>query len=187
MIRRTARKPCSGRRTVSGGTDDHSEESGESMAKVIMTCGKICCGKSTYARRLQAEGNAVILSIDEITLSLFPDGAGEMHDVYAGRAERYLLSLSLQILKTGTDVILDWGLWTRAQRDRLRAFYTEHGAEYEIRYLRVDQAEWERRIRKRNAGQAEDPSAYYVDEGLFRKVELLFEEPSADETDVLPV
>ena len=45
------------------------------MAKVIRTCAKICCGKSTYARRLQAEGNAVILSIDEITLSLFPERA----------------------------------------------------------------------------------------------------------------
>ena len=53
------------------------------MAKVIMTCGKICCGKTTYARCLQAAGNAVILSIDEITLSLFPEGAGEMHDTYA--------------------------------------------------------------------------------------------------------
>lgn len=157
------------------------------MAKVIMTCGRICCGKSTYARRLQAERNAVILSIDEITLTLFPEGAGEQHDIYAGRAEQYLLSLSLQILKAGTDVILDWGLWTRAQRDWFRAFYTERGVEYEIRYLRVDKAEWERRIRKRNAGQAEDSSAYYVDEGLLRKVESLFEEPSPDETDILPV
>ena len=157
------------------------------MAKVIMTCGRICGGKSTYARRLQAEGNAVILSIDEITLSMFPEGAGELHDTYAGRAERYLLNLSLQILKTGTDVILDWGLWTRAQRERLRVFYTEHGMEYEIRYLQVGKAEWERRIRKRNAGQKEDPSVYYVDEGLLRKVESLFEEPSADETDVFPV
>ena len=137
------------------------------MAKVIMTCGRICCGKSTYARRLQAERNAVILSIDEITLTLFP--------------------VSLQILKAGTDVILDWGLWTRAQRDWFRAFYTERGVEYEIRYLRVDKAEWERRIRKRNAGQAEDPSAYYVDEGLLRKAGTLFEEPSPDETDVLLV
>ena len=151
------------------------------MAKVIMTCGKICCGKSTYARQLQAAGNAVILSIDEITLSLFPEGAGEMHDVYVLRSEQYLLSLSLQILRTGTDVILDWGLWTRAQRDRLRAFYTEHGVEHEIHYLRIGREEWERRIRKRNAKQAEDPSVYQVDEGLLRKVETIFEEPAADE------
>jgi len=146
-----------------------------------MTCGKICCGKSTYARRLQAVANAVILSIDEITLSLFPDGSGEMHDTYAYRAEQYLLSLSLQILKAGTDVILDWGLWTRTQRDRLRAFYAGHGIKYEIHYLRISKAEWERRIRKRNAEQGGNPSAYYVDEGLLRKVESLFEEPSAEE------
>lgn len=155
------------------------------MSKVIMTCGKICCGKSTYARYLQAAGNAVILSIDEITLALFPDGAGEMHDVYARRAEQYLLSLSLQVLKTGADVILDWGLWTRAQRDRLRRFWTEHGVEYEIHYLRVSPEEWERRIRKRNAENAEEPAAYFVDGGLRQKAEDLFEEPSAEEDIVI--
>lgn len=154
------------------------------MAKVIMTCGKICCGKTTYARRLQKERNAVILSVDEITLSLFPDGAGGMHDIFVCRAEQYLLSLSLQILRSGTDVILDWGLWTREQRNRLCTFWKENSAEYEIHYLRISQEEWERRIRKRNAVQAETPSAYYVDEGLLRKAESLFEEPSEEEADV---
>ena len=157
------------------------------MAGVIMTCGRICCGKSTYAGRLQAERGGVILSIDEVTLSLFPEGAGEMHDTYVRRAEQYLLSLSLQIQRSGTDVILDWGLWTRAQRDRLRTFYMEHGVEYEIHYLRISREEWERRIRNRNGKQAEDPSAYYVDEGLLRKVENLFEEPSAEESDIFIV
>ena len=156
------------------------------MAKVMMTCGRICCGKTTYAQKLREERNAVILSIDEMTLALFPEGAGEMHDTYVLRAEQYLLPLSLQILRTGTDVILDWGLWTRVQRERLRAFYTEHNAEHEIHYLRLSPEEWERRIRKRNAQQKEEePSAYFVDEGLLRKVESLFEEPSDTEIDLL--
>ena len=102
------------------------------MAKVIMTCGKICCGKSTYARRLREERKGVILSLDEIMLTLFPEGAGGMHDNYVLRAEQYLLNLSLQILALGTDVILDWGLWTRVQRERLRGFYAEHGIDSEI-------------------------------------------------------
>jgi predicted kinase len=106
-----------------------------------------------------------------------------MHDTYALRAEQYLLNLSLQILRTGTDVILDWGLWTRAIRDRIRQFYAAQGGiETELHYLRIDPEEWERRIRKRNAsGEA----AYYVDEGLLNKVKALFEEPSAEEVDVL--
>ena len=156
------------------------------MAKVIMTCGKICCGKTTYARKLKEERNAVILSIDEITLTLFPDGAGAMHDTYTLRAEQYLLALSLQILETGTDVILDWGLWTRAQRERIREFYQAHGSiPNEIHYLRVGNEEWQRRIRNRNTGHANDPSSYFVDEGLIRKVESLFQEPAEDEVDLI--
>ncbi|MGX8688388.1 MAG: hypothetical protein ACSW8K_11390 [bacterium] len=34
------------------------------MPEIIMTCGTICCGKSTYAKKIQTERNAVILSID---------------------------------------------------------------------------------------------------------------------------
>ena len=153
------------------------------MPKVIMTCGTICCGKSTYARKIRAEGNAVILSIDEITLALFPDGSGDMHDTYVLRAEQYLLELSLQILQTGADVILDWGLWTRAARDRIRGFYASRGGiRTELHYLRISPEAWNRRIKKRNAsGEA----AYYVDEGLLQKAVSLFEEPSEDETDVV--
>ena len=152
------------------------------MPKVIMTCGMICCGKSTYARRIRAEGNAVILSVDEITLTLFPEGSGNMHDTYALRAEQYLLELSLQVLQAGVDVILDWGLWTRAVRDRIRAFFASNGGiKTELHYLRINPEEWKRRIEKRNAS---GETAYYVDEGLLNKAGSLFEEPSEDEVDV---
>ncbi len=153
------------------------------MAKVIMTCGMICCGKSTYARKIRSERNAVILSIDDITLTMFPEGSGEMHDIYALRAEQYLLELSLQILQAGTDVILDWGLWTRAMRDRIRSFYASHGRiQTELHYLRIGQAEWDARISRRNASGGK---AYYVDAGLLNKSKALFEEPSEDEVDVI--
>lgn len=153
------------------------------MAKVIMTCGKICCGKTTYAKKIQAEQNAVILSIDDMTLTLFPDGSGDMHDTYVLRAEQYLLNLSLQVLSAGVNVILDWGLWTRAMRNRIRAFYAAHeGIKTELHYLRIGPEEWERRIEKRNAS---GETAYYVDEGLLNKVRTLFEEPADDEVDVL--
>ena len=148
-----------------------------------MTCGPVCCGKSTYARKIQAQNKAVILSIDDITLTMFPDGAGDMHDTYAMRAERYLLELSLQILQTGVDVILDWGLWTKDMRDRIRSFYATHNAiQTELPYLRISPEEWNRRISKRNAA---GERAYYVDDGLLEKSGALFEEPSEDEVDVL--
>ena len=50
------------------------------MAEVIMTCGRLCSGKSTYAVRMRNEKRAVVLSIDEITLALFRNEAGDMLD-----------------------------------------------------------------------------------------------------------
>ena len=56
----------------------------------------------------------------------------------------------------------------------------------EIHYLRLSPEEWERRIRGRNAEQKEEePQAYFVDEGLLRKVESMFEEPSDTEIDLV--
>ena len=106
-----------------------------------------------------------------------------MHDTYAMRAEKYLLELSLQILQTGVDVILDWGLWTKDIRNRIRNFYASHNAiQTELHYFRMTPEEWNRRISKRN-GTGE--LAYYVDDGLLEKSKSLFEEPSEDEVDVL--
>lgn len=47
------------------------------MPKVLIMCGKICSGKSTYAEKLKLENKAVILSVDELTLALFENQAGE--------------------------------------------------------------------------------------------------------------
>ena len=153
------------------------------MSTVIMTCGLICCGKSTYAKRLKNENNAVILSIDDLTLSMFPEGSGDMHDTFVMRSEQYLLELSIQILNAGIDVILDWGLWDRATRNRIRKFYASHGGiKTELHYLQIPSDVWEERINKRNAS---DDAAYYVDEGLLEKVKSIFEEPSEEEIDVL--
>lgn len=50
------------------------------MSKVTVTCGKLGCGKTTYAKRLCAERCAALLSADELMLSLFGGDAGEKHD-----------------------------------------------------------------------------------------------------------
>ncbi|MDE6745031.1 MAG: ATP-binding protein, partial [Oscillospiraceae bacterium] len=58
-------------------------------AKVILICGKICSGKSFYAERLRKEHGAVMLSVDEITLSLFGQHIGEKHDEICERTQKY--------------------------------------------------------------------------------------------------
>ena len=50
------------------------------MAEVILLCGKIAVGKTTYAAYLQRNRNAVVLSCDELMLSLFDSCLGDKHD-----------------------------------------------------------------------------------------------------------
>ena len=155
------------------------------MPKVIMTCARICSGKTTYANRLRKELGAVVLSVDEITLALFGQDAGEMHDTYVERAEKYLYEKSLDILEIGVDVILDWGFWQKSERQHAREFYASHGIKCEFHYIDLTDDEWNKRLHKRNAAVlAGETSAYYVDEGLAAKFGGMFEKPARDEIEV---
>lgn len=150
-----------------------------------MTVGRICSGKSTYAKKLAGQLHAVIFSVDEITLALLGQNAGERLDEYVGKLEAYFFEKTIQTLENGVNVILDIGLWQRRERDEARAFFSSRGAEYELHCIDIDENEWHRRIEKRNADiKAGRSQEYYVDEGLAQKAASFFEEIGEDETDV---
>lgn len=155
------------------------------MAKVIMSCGKICSGKSTYAKQQHIKNHAVILSVDEITLALFDQHIGDKHDAYVEKIEKYLFDKSVEIIETGINVILDWGFWTKEERTYAREFYRARRIDCEIHYIDISDEIWQERLQKRNqlilAGKI---NAYYVDAQLQKKVASIFEVPAKDEIDV---
>ena len=154
------------------------------MAKVILVCGKICCGKSTYAEQLCSEKKAVLLSVDEIMLSLFGLYAGDKHDEYVDRTKKYLLDKSLEIIKTGVNVILDWGFWKKDERAFVKEFYSAKEIEYEFHYIDISDEVWRARLDKRNKEvSAGKTNAYIVDDDLAAKFEALFEMPGKEEID----
>ena len=155
------------------------------MSKVFIMCGKLCSGKSTYANKISSTHKAVILSIDEIMLSVFGQDAGEKHDYYVERIKAYQYAKSVEIAESGINVVLDWGFWTRKEREYAKEYYTSRHIDYEFYYLDVDSVEWNRRIQKRNQDVLNHESdMYYVDEGLADKFESIFEVPTKDEIDV---
>ena len=155
------------------------------MAKVIMTCGRICSGKSTYAQKLKNELGGVILSIDELMLDILGGETGDKHDEYVRRTQNYLYKKSVEIASAGVDVILDWGFWSKSEREYAREFYRAHGISCEFHYISVDDAEWKRRIEKRNEEVRNGRSdAYFIDEWLAAKFESLFEVPDRSEMDM---
>lgn len=146
------------------------------MAEVYITCGKICSGKSTFARKLAAEKNAVILSCDELT-KLFPPT--ENHEAVLEKVERYLLRKTEELIGCGTNVVLDWGFWTKQKRTEMTDFLEKLGISYEWHYIRVSDSQLQENIKKRNASPGE--SDYFVDEGLLNKCLSIFEEPDEEE------
>ena len=156
------------------------------MSKVLMTCGKICSGKSTYAKKLRKEYKAVILSVDEITLALFGQDAGDKLDEYVEKLETYLFDKSVEIVKTGTNVVLDWGFWQKREREYARQFYARYGIPCELHYLEISDEEWNRRLKKLNVDVTLGTiRAYYVDDGLKAKFAELFEPPEENEADAV--
>lgn len=152
------------------------------MPKVLIMCGKICSGKSTYAEKLKLENKAVILSVDELTLALFENQAGEKLDFYVEKLKEYFLKKSLDMVEAGADVILDWGFWTKKERDYAREFYDSRNISYQFYYMNVGIDEWKKRISKRNQEiKREQLEAYPIDKGLLSKVEKMFEEPDRKE------
>ena len=155
------------------------------MAKVFMLCGKIASGKSHYAEMLCRQESAVMLSVDELVLSILGSDLGEKHDEITTRVQAYLFEKSVEMVHAGANVLLDWGFWTREKRSVARKFYEDRGIVCEFHYIDVPDDVWRRNIEKRNrAVLAGETSAYFVDEGLMKKLEALFETPSKEEIDV---
>ena len=165
---------------------EHSAECrGRMMAKVFLICGRICSGKSHYAAKLREQENAVILSCDELTFVLFDGQLGDAHDAVSTRMERYFLSKSVEIVRAGTNVILDWGFWTAKGRKEVKAFYAEHGVECEMHYIDVSPEIWKKQIERRNEAVRNGlANTYIVDDGLMAKLESLFEDPEKKEIDI---
>lgn len=155
------------------------------MAKIVMICGKICSGKSTYANQIRMKNNAVLLSVDEIMLAVFGQDAGSDHDKYTGSIQKFLFDKSIELIELGVNVILDWGFWTKDSRRFAREFYHKHNIECEFHYIDISDEIWKQRLKTRNSViSAGETNAYFVDENLAKKCDLLFEAPNKDEIDI---
>lgn len=156
------------------------------MAKVMLICGKIASGKSFYCRRLMERAPALLLSVDEVTQRVFDKGLGRDHDRISGKIQGYLLDKAAEAVRLGVDVVLDWGFWRKADREKCTAFFRERGIATEWHYIEVGGDVWRMNIARRNeAVLAGEDESYYVDEGLLEKLRKAFEEPQPGEMDVI--
>ena len=149
------------------------------MGKVILLCGMLCAGKTTYAARLVKELQAVHLSIDALMLRLFPEPLSAAYDEYLSRAQLYLCELTAALAGAGLCVVLEGDAWRREARANASAFFAAAGVPFEWHYLPVDAQTQREHIARRNREGVR--GAYYVDEALLEKCRARFEAPSREE------
>ena len=157
------------------------------MSKVILVCGKMCSGKSTYAKSLIEKNPAVLLSLDELTTLFFGPYGGAEHVVILDKARKYLFEKSLEIIKSGIDVIIDWGFWKKIDRQEVTLFYKKNDIKIEWHYVDVSNDVCLINLNKRNheieTGQR--TSSFYFPEEVARRFwEEMFEIPARNEMEI---
>ncbi len=156
-------------------------ESATSAPTVHLLCGLNGAGKTTYARKLAAERQAVHFILDAWMLQLHPElrfDAPE-YGALAERCKHLIWSVALQVLALGHEVILDWNQWSRVRRATWRDLAQQAGYQPLLHYLQVPVAVAIAQSNARNAAAVAD--AHRLDEAGIRHFVTIFEEPTADE------
>nr|WP_233711606.1 ATP-binding protein [Lederbergia citrisecunda] len=151
-----------------------------------MICGKVCSGKSTYTKKVKEKYNAVVLSCDDLMLTLYDEQLGSNHNAILNKCKEYLYGLAEQTVETGTNVILDFGFWYKSERDDIRKYFNEKQIKTEIHFIHIDDATWKRNIEKRNQEVKENNvKSYYIDGNMISRFEKEFETPDNSEVDYI--
>ncbi len=145
---------------------------------VYLLTGLTGSGKTTYAKTLAAQG-VIRLSVDEEVHRRHGRYGVDYPEHRYFDLERPVLAEASdrlgQLVRAGHDVVFDYGLWRRAERDAHKELVEDAGGRWRLLYFPVDRAELLRRLAARNL--REDPDALTVTPEALDDFSQRFEQP----------
>jgi len=152
------------------------------MTTLHLMVGLPCSGKTTLAKQLEQDLNAIRFTPDEWQLELFgQDALDPEHDERHDKIEALQWQLAAQLLSKGLDVILDFGLWSRVERDDFRTRATALGAKTKIHFLNVPHETLLERLEQRNIKVQVSNESFYIPPSMMKEWFPLFEPPDKEE------
>ncbi len=150
------------------------------MATLYLICGLPGAGKTTLARQIEQIHAAVRLSPDEWIVPILADPTDiPERDRLRSPVEALQWDLAKRLLTLGQNVILEWGFWSREERESVRLEAEDLGATVVLHYLAVTRDELWDRLSRRNA--ALPPGTFAVTKDELDEWWGWFEPPTADE------
>ncbi|MEO6318505.1 MAG: ATP-binding protein [Acidimicrobiales bacterium] len=114
--------------------------------RLIVITGLTGSGKTTLATELAASMPALRMCPDDWMRA---SGIDLWAESARSQIEGFQLTLALDLLREGNNVVIEWGLWTREERDAVRDAARSIGAPVELRHLSAATDElWQRIVQR---------------------------------------
>ena len=149
--------------------------------KLYFFCGKMGAGKTTESRVMAIREKAVLISEDEWLSALYPKLISTFDEYlhYSSRLRPLIFEHVVNILRTGSNVVLDFPANTPKQRKWFLELANAAGTKAQLIYLRASDELCLGRIATRRIEQPE--RAAFDNESTFNEVNKFFQEPGEHE------
>jgi predicted kinase len=147
-------------------------------------CGLPGSGKTTVAKRLEREAPALRLTPDEWMAPLYgasicePGTLGRWTPAH-DRVEKVQWQVAERALSLGINVVLDFGVWAREEREEFRSRAADVGARSELVFLDAPLDVLKERVKARN--ETPGHCAYPIGAAELEQWWSMFQRPAEDE------